>query len=128
MRCNEPDPESGASAAGHGVQSWPPVADDKCPTPFVVLARRSNAHPQSADYGPLRAPLRGHQELDPVQIVDVPSGDHTYIGAPVKDLATARKLLQVETKSLNLHGEIVCADPVPARTIAVDLKTGGIVK
>jgi len=126
MRCNDVDPES--TGAGRGVQSWPPAADDACPTPFVVLARRSNAHPQAPEYAPLRAPLRGHPELDPITIMDIPSGDHTYIGTPVKDMATAKKLLQIENKSLALHGEIVCADPVPSRAMVIDLKTGGIVK
>jgi len=131
MRCNDVDPESGGGSsgvAGRGVQSWPPMADESCPTPFVVLARRSNAHPQAPDYAPLRLPLRGHPELDPVVIMDVPSGDHTYIGIPTKDLATAKKLIQVETRSLSLHAEIVCADPVPARAMAIDLRTGGILK
>jgi hypothetical protein len=128
MRCNDIDPEaSPASNAGRGVQSWPPVADDSCPTPFVVLARRSNAHPQAPDYGPLRAPLRGHTDLEPITIMDVPSGDHTYIGTPVKDIATGKKLLQLESK-LSLHGEIVCAEPTPSRTMGIDLRTGGIIK
>lgn len=128
MRCNDPDPESAGTTAGRGVQSWPPVADESCPTPFVVLARRSNAHPQAPDYAPLRLPLRGHDELGPVLIMDIPSGDHTYIGVPVKDLATGKKLLQAEAKALSLHGEIVCADPMPSRTMQIDLKTGGVMK
>jgi len=128
MRCNDGDPESAAPGAGRGVQSWPPVADEACSTPFVVLARRSNAHPQAPDYAPLRLPLRGHPELEPVLIMDVPSGDHTYIGVPTKDLATARKLLQIEARSLSLHGEIVCGDPVPSRVMPIDLRTGGVMK
>jgi hypothetical protein len=129
MRCNDVDPESaGSNTAGRGVQSWPPVADESCPTPFVVLARRSNAHPQAPDYAPLRGPLRGHPELESVTIMDVPSGDHTYIGTPAKDLATAKKLLQIEGRVLSLHGEIVCADPIPTRSMPIDLRTGGIIK
>jgi hypothetical protein len=128
VRCNDVDPESVGTTAGRGVQSWPPVADEACPTPFVVLARRSNAHPQAPDYAPLRLPLRGHPELEPLLVMDVPSGDHTYIGVPTKDLATAKKLLQAEARALSLHGEIVCADPLPARAMQIDTRTGGIVK
>jgi hypothetical protein len=128
MRCNEPDPESIANSAGRGVQPWPPVADASCKTPFVVLARRSNKHPQAPDYAPLRLPLRGHPELEPIVLMEVKSGDRTYIGTPVKDLTTAQKLLQVETAKIPLHGDIVCADPVPTRSLNVDLATGRIVK
>ncbi len=30
-------------SSGNGFTSWPPLADDACTTPFVILGRKSNA-------------------------------------------------------------------------------------
>ncbi|MBS2018143.1 MAG: hypothetical protein JST00_35050 [Deltaproteobacteria bacterium] len=124
LRCNEPDPENNNIHLGHGFQSWPPMATSECKTPFAVLARRSNAHKVVDDWPRLRAALKGHTELGEVSLVEIVSGDRTFVGAKGKDLDTTKKIAEVVAAKDRLRPEIVCGDPEPKRTLAIDLTTG----
>ncbi|MDB4943962.1 MAG: hypothetical protein JWP97_3496 [Labilithrix sp.] len=125
LRCNEPDPENNNVELGRGYQSWPPMATAECKTPFVVLARRSNARPRKDDDWPrLRAGLTGHPELGEVSLVELTSGGRTFVGTRARDLETARRIVQLVAPKDRLRPEIVCGDPEPTRTLAIDLKTG----
>ena len=120
LRCNEPDPENNNINLGHGFQSWPPMATAECTTPFVVLARRSNAVKSTDDWPRIRAALKGHTELGEVTLVEITSGDRTFVGAKAKDLETARKLVTLVAAKDRLRPEIVCGDPEAKRSIPVD--------
>jgi hypothetical protein len=124
LRCNEPDPENNNIYLGHGFQSWPPMAGADCKTPFAVLARRSNAHKVVDDWPRLRAALKGHTELGEVSLVELVSGDRTFVGAKGKDLDAAKKIAELVAAKERLRPEIVCGDPEPKRTLAIDLATG----
>lgn len=130
LRCNEPDPENNNINLGHGFQSWPPMvnatneAAAACTSPFVVLARRSNATKVVDDWPRIRAALKGHTELGEVALVDFVSGDRTFVGAKAKDADTAKKLAAVVVAKERLRPEVVCGDPEPKRTLLVDLATG----
>jgi hypothetical protein len=124
LRCNEPDPENNNVHLGHGFQSWPPMATAACKTPFVVIARRSNARKVADDWPKLRRALKGHTELGEVSLVELVSGDRTFVGAKAKDLDAAKALLAIVAKADRLRPEIVCGEPEAKRTIAVDLATG----
>jgi hypothetical protein len=130
LRCNEPDPENNNINLGHGFQSWPPLvtaaseASAPCATPFVVLARRSNATKVVDDWPRLRAALKGHPELSEVALVDFVSGDRTLVGARAKDFEAAKRLAAVVVGKERLRPEIVCGDPDAKRTLAIDLATG----
>ena len=124
MRCNEPDPENNNVELGSGFQSWPPMATDDCKTPFAVLARRSKANKTADDWPRIRAALKGHAELGEVSLVEFVSGDRTFVGAKGKDLASARKIASLVAEKDRLRPEVVCGDPEPKRTLAIDLTTG----
>lgn len=124
LRCNEPDPENNNINVGHGFQSWPPMATAECKTPFAVLARRSNAVKKADDWPRIRAALKGHTELGDVALVEFVSGDRTFVGARVRDVDTARKLVALVSANDRLRPEVVCGDPEPKRTLAIDLATG----
>lgn len=124
LRCNEPDPENNNIHLGRGFQSWPPIATAECATPFAVLARRSNAHKIVDDWPRLRGALKGHAELGEVSLVEIVSGDRTFVGAKGKDLETTKKIAEVVAAKERLRPEIVCGDPEPKRTLAIDLTTG----
>ena len=124
LRCNEPDPENNNYAVGRGYQSWPPMADEACATPFVVLARRSKARATEDDWPRIRAAVKGHAELGEVDLVELVSGDRTFVGAKAKDLDAAKRLLKLVAAKDRLRPEIVCGDPDPRRTLHVDLATG----
>ena len=117
LRCNEPDPENNNVALGRGYQSWPPMADAECKTPFVVLARRSNAHKVTDDWPRLQAAIKGHAELGELSLIELKSGDRTFVGTKVKDLDTGKKLVALAAGKDRLRPEIVCGDPDPLRTI-----------
>jgi hypothetical protein len=124
LRCNEPDPENNNINLGHGFQSWPPTATAECTTPFVVLARRSNAVKSTDDWPRLRGALKGHPELGDVALVDFVSGNRTFVGTKAKDLDTAKKIVALVGQKDRLRPEIVCGEPEPKRTLVVDLATG----
>jgi len=111
LRCNEPDPENNNIHIGRGFQSWPPMATAECATPFVVLARRSNAIKKEDEWPRLR------KTLGDVTLVEFTSGDRTFVGTKAKDLDAAKKIADLATKSDRLRPEIVCGDPDAKRTI-----------
>jgi hypothetical protein len=115
LRCNEPDPENNNLNLGRGFQSWPPMANADCQTPFVVLARRSNAIKKEDDWPRLTKALKGQVD----QLVEFTSGDRTFVGAKAKDLESAKKMVATAGKADRLRPEIVCGDPAPKRTVTV---------
>ncbi len=124
LRCNEPDPENNNVHLGRGFQSWPPMATAECKAPFAVLARRSNALPRDDDWPRIRGALKGHTELGEVSLVEFVSGDRKFVGAKAKDLEAARKIAELVAKGDRLRPEVVCGQPEPRRTLALDLATG----
>jgi hypothetical protein len=125
LRCNEPDPENNRIYLGRGFQSWPPMATAECASPFVVIARRSQAIKSAPDWPHVRAALKGHTELGEIALVDFVSGDRTFVGAKAKDFDTAKKLVDVVTAKDTLRPEIVCGEPTTVKqTLAIDLTTG----
>jgi hypothetical protein len=124
LRCNEPDPENNNIHVGRGFQSWPPMATADCKTPFAVLARRSNVIKVKDDWPRIRAALKGHAELGEVALVEFVSGDRTFVGAKAKDLDAARQIAKLVAANDRLRPEVVCGDPEPRRTLAIDLATG----
>jgi hypothetical protein len=118
LRCNEPDPENNNVNLGRGFQSWPPMATADCKTPFVVLARRSNAIKRQDDWPRLKKALASHAALvEGAALVEIVSGDRTFVGAKAKDLESAKKILTVAAKADRLRPEIVCGDPDVKRSI-----------
>ena len=111
LRCNEPDPENNNIHIGRGFQSWAPMATAECPTPFVVLARRSNAIKKEDDWPRLR------KALGDVTLVEFTSGDRTFVGTKAKDLEAAKKIADLATKADRVRPEIVCGEPDAKRTI-----------
>jgi hypothetical protein len=127
LRCNEPDPENDNVNVGRGFQSWPPLATPACKTPFVVLARRSNAVKKVDDWPRLRAAFKGHAELGDVTLVEIISGDRTFVGAKAASFGVAKKMMALATKNERLRPEVVCAEPEAVRTLPLDLATGNVV-
>lgn len=120
LRCNEPDPENNNVQLGRGFQSWPPMASADCKTPFVVLARRSNAIKRQDDWPRLVKALSGHAaSIEGGALVEIVSGDRTFVGAKAKDLESAKKILAAAAKADRLRPEIVCGDPDVKRSIAL---------
>lgn len=119
LRCNEPDPENNNVNIGQGFQSWPPLATAACTTPFVVLARRSNAVRKVDDWPRLQAAFKGRAELGDVSLVEFTSGDRTFVGAKAPSVETAKKMAELAAKADRLRPEVVCGDPEPLRTIPV---------
>src|SRR5262249_48684175 len=118
-------PENNRIHLGRGFQSWPPMATAECASPFVVIARRSQAIKSAPDWPHVRAALKGHTELGEVLLVDFVSGDVTFVGAESKDFDTAKKLVDVVTAKDSLRPEIVCGEPTTVKqTLAIDLTTG----
>lgn len=115
LRCNEPDPENNNLELGRGFQSWPPMANAECKTPFVVMARRSNAIKKNDDWPRITKALKGQVD----ELVEFTSGDRTFVGAKAKDLDSAKKMVAAVAKADRLRPEIVCGDPDAKRTIAV---------
>lgn len=130
LRCNEPDPENNNIEIGRGFQSWPPTltatTGPSCATPFVVLARKSKAlKTPPHDWPKIRAGLKGHTELGEVKLVELKSGDRTFVGTKAKDFPSAKKIAELAAAKDRLRPEIVCGEPSDVlRTIAIDLTTG----
>jgi hypothetical protein len=124
LRCNEPDPENNNLELGFGFQSWPPMATEACKTPFAVLARRSKAIKNDDDWPRIRAALKGHPELGEIALVDFVSGDRTFVGVKGKDLETVKKIAALVAQKERVRPEVVCGDPEPKRTLAIDLVSG----
>ena len=113
MRCNEPDPENNNIYMGRGFQSWPPFATAECKTPFVVLARRSKAKskvPTENDWKAIRGALKGKGDLGDGKLVELVSGDRTFLGAKAKDLESAKKLATLAAAKDRLRPEVVCGE------------------
>lgn len=126
LRCNEPDPENNNAQVGRGFQSWPPMATAECKTPFVVLARRSNAKKNHDDWPRIRAGLKGHPELGEVALVDFVSGDRTFVGTRASSYDAAKKIVALVAPRDRLRPEIVCGEPEAVRTLAIDLASGQV--
>lgn len=126
FRCNEPDPENLEVSSGSGYTSWPPLADETCTTPFVVLSRRSKANPPpQKDWPTIRSAMKGNEALGAtIELVEVEAGGRTYLGTSTKTLAEALLLLDTVAKATPIRGEIVCARPTPTISFTVDVATG----
>jgi hypothetical protein len=121
LRCNEPDPENNNASIGVGFQSWPPMADAACTTPFVVLARRSNVKgTKVTDWPKLEAAFKGHAELGAVTLVEFTSGDRTFVGAKAKDLEAGKAMAKLAVGRDRVRPEVVCGDPTATRSIPLD--------
>lgn len=115
MRCNEPDPENNNLGIGSGLQSWPPRATEACATPFVVLARRSNASGAPATWKAITSKLAlpskdGGAEGAP-RFVEFKSGDRTFLGAVVPTVDAGTALAKRATAGSRLRPEVVCGVP-----------------
>jgi hypothetical protein len=137
LRCNEP--YGGADhASGHGFMSFPPIAQDSCATPFVVLLRigygvtqkeATYLYDRKTDYPSVREAVKATPSLGAsVDLVELVSGDQRYLGARVPTIAAGRELAQAVVKRVSapaeVRPEIVCGQPKAERTIQVDVATG----
>jgi len=120
MRCNEPNPEDFTVISGNGFQSWPPMADASCKTPFAVLLRESKRATSPTTYPRLRETLRARPALRGVSLVEFVSGDRVFVGAKATDYAQARSIVDAAAARLDLRPEIVCGEPTPRRIIPVE--------
>lgn len=114
MRCNEPDPENNNIYMGRGFQSWPPMANAECKTPFVVLARRSKQKskvPAETDWKAIRGALKGKADLGDGKLVEFVSGDRTFLGAKAKDFESGKKIATLAAAKDRIRPEVVCGEP-----------------
>lgn len=142
LRCNEP-PGGSTSASGGGFTSFPPIADEACTTPFVVLLRvaygpatakdRTWVYDRKADYPSVRDAIKATPSLAAtegatVDLVEVESGWQRYLGARVPSVAAGRELATAVAKRVQsvaeVRPEVVCATPKPERALRVEAKTG----
>ena len=89
-----------------GFVDWPPLADETCNTPFVILAvsdKPTDWKKEIADIGDPR----------PTGLVEITIGPAHYLGAPASSFDGAEKLaLRVPTMS-----EVVCGTPLSPRPV-----------
>lgn len=139
LRCNEPWGGSNA-ASGRGFMSFPPLADESCATPFVVLLRTAYAlgssypvyvYDRATDYPSVRAAIKATPSLGAsVDLVELVSGTQRYLGARVPTVAAGRELALAVAKKVSsvaeTRPEIVCGAPKEERVLHVDVATGKI--
>jgi len=145
LRCNEP---AGAAswATGTGFMSFPPLADDSCTTPFVVIVRTAYdlqsksptiVHDKKSDWPSVRESVKATPNLPSpsFELIEFEAGNQRYVGAKVPSMQAGRDLLAAAAKRVKVVGdvglrpELVCAKEPPkiVRTIKVDPATGKIV-
>jgi hypothetical protein len=150
LRCNEPG--GGAVwASGKGFMSFPPLADDKCTTPFVMIVRtaydlRSSSpmimHDKKSDWPTVRESVKATPSLTKdgattatIDLIEFESGDQRYVGAKVPSVQAGKDLIESASKRVKVVGdiglrpELLCATTPPKviRTIRVDLATAKVV-
>lgn len=140
LRCNEPTGGSG-SESGRGFMSFPPIANDSCATPFVILLRlgydvkEKNAvyiYPRTTDYPSVREAIKSTPSLgSQVDLIEVVSGQQRYLGARVPTAAAGKALgesvvKRVKSSPSEVRPEVVCGVPTPERTLHVDAATGDL--
>ncbi|MBX3205667.1 MAG: hypothetical protein KF764_11410 [Labilithrix sp.] len=139
LRCNEPWGGSNAGS-GRGFMSFPPLADESCATPFVVLLRTAYAlgssypvyvYDRKSDYPSVRAAIKATPGLGAsVDLVEVVSGTQRYLGARVPNVAAGRELAAAVAKKVTAvaetRPEIVCGTPKEDRLLHVDVATGKV--
>ena len=124
LRCNEPD-LSNNGGSGKGFKSWPPVADDTCATPFVVLVAHGLSQKAYGDYPNARKVLQGRAALgETASLVEFQSGDRHYMGMRVPSIAEGKSIAEALGRKVDSRPEIVCGEPPPERTLEVDVSTG----
>ena len=101
--------------------------EGSCETPFALLLTLSKSTPASFDFPALRAALKGHVEYAKATFVDFALGKERYLGASVVDARMGKKLVAlVKSKIPEATARLVCHDPEPTRTLAIDLATGAL--
>ncbi len=138
LRCNEPMANWGS---GIGFMSFPPIADDSCDTPFVILLRvgyyltsKEPAHPfdRKTDYPSVRSTIKELPALGKeVELVELVAGEQRYLGARVPSVAAGRELARAYGRKtvgpVETRPEVVCGRPKEERTIRVEVATGKVV-
>jgi hypothetical protein len=98
---------------------------DWCATPFVLLYTLGKKAPADYDYPATRAALRGHREfaVPGVEFIEFERLERRYFGARVPDFTLGAKLSKLVKETVpGSTPELVCHDPPPKRTLAVDLE------
>jgi hypothetical protein len=127
LRCKEPDLAAGGSDSGAGFESWPPMADDGCDAPFIVLLRRGMAQRLGGDYPTVRAVLKGRAALgEEAKLVEFSSAGESYLGMRVPSVAEGRAIAEALGKKVPTRPEIVCGEVPPDRTIDIEVATGAV--
>jgi hypothetical protein len=140
LRCNEAPKQLRIDRleVGHGFFSAPPIADDTCTTPFVLIVRLgSKKEPNflyDRGYPTLRTAIKETPGLGvTTEILEVPWGTVQAIGLKAPDLATAKALAlnaakRVKSEYQDTEPEIVCGiPPTIDKTMLVDVATGKFV-
>jgi hypothetical protein len=140
QRCNEAPKQfrTDRLEVGHGFFSSPPIADDTCSTPFVVIVRLgSKKEPNflyDRTYPTLRTAIKETPELGATtEILEFPWGTVQAIGMKAPDMATAKTLAlnaakRVKSEFQETEPEIVCGVPPSIdKTMIVDVATGKFV-
>lgn len=138
LRCNEPY-HGDENGSGAGFMSFPPLADDTCKTPFLVIARSWYAKADASkpaltlldltksDLATTRAAIKATPSLgESVELVDLRSGAQGYVGAAVPSLAVGQAFAKELAKRVygypELRPELVCGTPatvVSRRSVTV---------
>lgn len=128
LRCNEPS-YGNNGGAGHGMSSFPPIADDACKTPFVILLKDGIVQPVGkGDYPTLRSVVKGRTDLgQALELVEIEALGQKLLGAAVPTTAAGKALAEAVGKKIDARPEVVCGRP-PAvkRTVRVDVATGAV--
>lgn len=128
LRCNEPS-YGNNGGAGKGMSSFPPIADDACKAPFVVLLKDGLVQPVGkGDYPNLRSVVKGRADLGPtLELVEIDGLGRKLLGAAVPTTAAGKALAEAVGKKIDARPEVVCGRPSsPKRTVKVDVATGGV--
>ena len=122
LRCNEPVTQVGYEA-GAGFSSSPPIAQEGCATPFVVLLRLGSAeHPnflydRQSNYASVRKVIKETPALGAsVDLVEFPFNGHLMLGLKAPTVAAAREFALAAAKGvkspyLETRPEVVCGYP-----------------
>ena len=110
-----------------------PDVTDKPPESFpnpacrmhYVLLDKSPAASAPQDFPEIRDELKGHTELANAKLIVSRERDWQFFGAQIQDGDTATKLAATLQKRFK-NVAVLCAEPVAAREIKIDLKTGAL--
>jgi hypothetical protein len=139
VRCNEPRNGSNAGS-GRGFMSFPPMAQESCATPFVILLRLAYdvgrkepvyVYDPKSDYPSVREAIKATPSVGAsVDLVEIVSGTQRYLGARVPNIAAGRELAQAVAKRVTgfaeVRPEIVCGLPKVERSLQVDVASGKV--